>query len=848
MNTFIYGNLRLQILSDRLIRVEEKNNDTFLDANTFFIPDRESVKEEVEVKEKTMNGYHILSFSKYDIYIPIKQPKLTSVTIRKRNKTIFFCKAIRNTGELPLPDKTPLIFPLMDNPRIQIPKEGYHVENENGESKYVIEENAKDLYLLLCEENPYLLRKLYVSLTGRAPLQRLSCLGGWNSKYYAYTQEEALKVIKDYQSHDIPLDNLVIDTDWRKKAEGIGYDINTDLFPDMKQFFIDAHKENISIMFNDHPEPQKDADNVLSSNEIRFREEKLTSLLKMDLDYWWYDRNWSVALKSPDSFIHPETWGQYLFTDIQKNYYESLVSDSKRARRTGIMSNVDNIANGYYFSISNSATHRYPFQWTGDVGSEKSDLIENIYDVLKTGENCIPYVHPDCGGHTGNPDKETFIRWMQIGCMQPMFRPHCTNTVERTREPWNYDEETLDVVREAIKRRYRLLPLIYSDSYLSYIEGRPLCRSMNYEYPKDAVAKKYFSQYMFGNLLVAYPKYEETYLNRIEEVPSRFFPLKMKATIYNGINFEGEPILEKEYDRISFRLLDEPLEKDLPIYNFSVRYKGKIKLEEADELFVSADDGVRIYIDGKQVFDWWSYHYANIKEVCPIEKGIHDIKIEYFQAGGGAELKLYHLKKNRLSNDVVYLPKGDRWLNPYDGKVCKGGETLLSKPTLNEMSLFIKMGSLFLLAEDENNTHKQYWNNMTVDYYPSYTKHTSGFLYEDDRETLSYQLGEYRKMEYEAFYEKSRNCFKIIFHKTDDVFEGPFYSDTKDFKFKFHQLSYKDVVSVTANGKELSFYKAKRNMKSQILSNADTALDSDTIVFRFQHKMNEDATIIIRLG
>ncbi len=37
-------------------------------------------------------------------------------------------------------------------------------------------------------------------------------------------------------------------------------------------------------------------------------------------------------------------------------------------------------------------------------------------------------------------------------------------------------------------------------------------------------------------------------------------------------------------------------------------------------------------------------------------------------------------------------------------------------------------------------------------------------------------------------------------------------------------------------------------MKSQILSNADTALDSDTIVFRFQHKMNEDATIIIRLG
>ncbi len=848
MNEFIYGNIRVQILSDEIIRVEEKNDDSFLDNDTFFIPDRKSVIGEVSVKERTMNGFHILSFSKYEIYIPVKNPKVSLISIKKKKKTIYRCKTIRNSGELPRPDKTPIVFPIMDNPRIQLPKEGYHVDSIDEESKYIIEKNAKDLYLILCEENPYLLRRLYVGLTGKAPLQRLSCLGSWNSKYYAYTQKEALQVIEDYKYHDVPLDNMVIDTDWRKKAEGIGYDINTELFPDMKRFFSDAHKENISVMFNDHPEPQKEAESVLSPNEILFREEKLSGLLKLGLDYWWYDRNWSVSLKSPDQIIHPETWGQYLFTDIEKNYYNSLASDKKDARRTGVMSNVDNIANGYYVSVCNSATHRYPFQWTGDVNSEKTDLIENIVNVLKTGENCIPYVHPDCGGHTGNPDKETFIRWMQIGCMQPIFRPHCTNTVERTREPWNYDDETLSIVREAVKRRYRLLPLIYRESYHSYMEGRPICRSMDYEYPKDKEAKKHFSQYMFGDILVAYPEYEEAHSIGLEELSSKFYAGKLNATIYNGTNLEGEPILEKEYDDISFVLLDEPLEKGLPVHDFSIRYEGKIQFEKTEELFVSADDGVKIYIDGKEIFEWWSYHFASIKKVATIEKGIHDLRIEYFQAGGGAELRLYHYPKDRLENGSVYLPRGDKWLNPYDGKIYKGGQTVISNPSLNEMSLFIKLGSLFLLAEDENNTKKQYWNNMTIDYYPSYTKHITDFLYEDDRETLAYQYGEYRKMDYEAFYEKESDCFKIILQKTDGVYKGPFYSDTKNFRFKFHQLFYKDVNSITVNGEEVSFYQAKRNMKSQILNNTDSSLDSDTIVFFFEHNMKEDTTIVIHLG
>ena len=90
--------------------------------------------------------------------------------------------------------------------------------------------------MLLCGKDAKKLRRLYVELTGRNELVRLSTLGGWNSKYYAYTEETAKQLILDYEKYDVPLDVMVIDTDWRSCEGGWGYDINTALFPDLNCF------------------------------------------------------------------------------------------------------------------------------------------------------------------------------------------------------------------------------------------------------------------------------------------------------------------------------------------------------------------------------------------------------------------------------------------------------------------------------------------------------------------------------------------------------------------------------------------------------------------------------------
>ena len=241
----------------------------------------------------------------------------------------------------------------------------------------------------------------------------------------------------------------------------------------MKRFLDFAHAHGVEVMFNDHPEPV-DGKQVFAPEEIAYREKNLQAIMEKGLDIWWYDRNWGTKLVSPAKSVNPETLGLYLFDEITRLFWQKKSGNENIYRRPVIMGNVDNIANGCYVKIYSSASHRYSVQWTGDIQSDFDALAQEIDAMIRTGNNALPYINSDCGGHIGNPDKELFIRWMQYGTLSPVFRPHCTNVVERFREPWAYDEETLDIVREYNNLRYRLLPVIYKNAYEAYENGEPI--------------------------------------------------------------------------------------------------------------------------------------------------------------------------------------------------------------------------------------------------------------------------------------------------------------------------------------------------------------------------------------
>ncbi len=820
---------RIQFLANGIVRIEYANDGKFCDQETFFVPAR-NFEGGVDFTAQNVRGGVRLVFGGYELLLPRGKRGMSGVVLSRAGKAVYRCRDLSNTGELPPPQKTPEVYALSDIPRIRIPAGGYTYRGELENSGYVIEKDVSDVYLLLCGRDAKKLRRLYVQLTGRCPLVRLSVLGAWNSKYYKYSEASAKQVICDYEKYDIPLDHMVIDTDWRAASDrGIGYDIDTKLFPDMRRFFGFAHDHGVEIMFNDHPEPVDGAKDLLDPKEVRYREEKLQGLLALGLDTWWYDRNWHTALLSPVSGIFPETFGLYLFEDITRHYYEKA-ADGGAYIRPLVMGNVNNIWNGNYEAIHDSASHRFGIQWTGDITSDPISLASEVKTLIRASDSGIIYVNADCGGHIGDPDKELYLRWIQFGVFSPVFRPHCTNDVKRFREPWLYDEGTLDIARAFIKMRYRLLPVLYAGAFNSYQTGEPLFRGLGWEYPADKKALSCDTEYMLGKDILIAPVAGE----RMQKPKQTCYTAPVKAVFFDGTELAGEPIAEATYKTLDLELDNVPPIEGVPVYHFSARFETRVKFEKDTELFLLCDDGATVYVDGRQVFRDDKTHPARLFPLCTVEGGReHSLTVEYFQADGAACCVLYY-DAHEESKKSVYLPDG-KWMDVFGGKVYRGGRSYARRYAVGEMPLFVRLGALLPLAYDAKNTKEQTWDRLAFDYYPDREARDEGCLYEDDTKTTAYERGDYRTTPYEAFYDRETNAYVVRLGEAQGSFRGAKAFLEREITVRLHLATCDgNVRSVTVNGSNAEYCKQKRDAGAFPFAAGGGARDGDLISVTFR--------------
>jgi alpha 1,3-glucosidase len=123
---------------------------------------------------------------------------------------------------------------------------------------------------------------------------------------------------------------------------------------------------------------------------------------------------------------------------------------------------------------------------------------------LSIGAAGIPFCGADVGGFFGNPSAELLTRWYQLGAYQPFFRAHAHIDAKR-REPWLFGEPWTDIIRDAIRSRYRLLPYLYSLNLEAHVHGWPIMRAMIYVFPGDGKLLDLDDQYMLGDGLLIKP-------------------------------------------------------------------------------------------------------------------------------------------------------------------------------------------------------------------------------------------------------------------------------------------------------------------------------------------------------
>ncbi|XP_052211449.1 uncharacterized protein LOC127814178 isoform X2 [Diospyros lotus] len=164
-------------------------------------------------------------------------------------------------------------------------------------------------------------------------------------------------------------------------------------------------------------------------------------------------------------------------------------------------------------------SQRYAATWTGDNLSTWEHLHMSISMVLQLGLSGQPLSGPDIGGFAGNATPKLFGRWMALGAMFPFCRGHSeTGTVDH--EPWSFGEECEEVCRLALKRRYRLLPHIYTLFYMAHTKGTPVATPTFFADPEDLGLRTHETSFLLGPLLI----YASTMIDEGTNQQQHFLP------------------------------------------------------------------------------------------------------------------------------------------------------------------------------------------------------------------------------------------------------------------------------------------------------------------------------------
>jgi uncharacterized protein YraI len=144
-----------------------------------------------------------------------------------------------------------------------------------------------------------------------------------------------------------------------------------------------------------------------------------------------------------------------------------------------------------------------------------------------------------------------------------------------------------------------------------------------------------------------------------------------RASYFANRNLEGVPDVTQEVAAINFTWGANPPVAQLPADNFSARFERIVNFNEGFYRFsVSADDGVRFWIDEELLLNEWHGSTNRTYTIGRTLRGNHTLRIEYYEASGLASLRFL----------IEYVTAFPEWEAAYFN-----GVTLTGSPVFAQM-------------------------------------------------------------------------------------------------------------------------------------------------------------------
>ena len=391
--------------------------------------------------------------------------------------------------------------------------------------------DGRTSYVLITGKNTPEIIENYVSLTGKQPLPPRWALGNFSSRFGYRTEAEARATIDKFQQDDFPVDAIILDLYWfGPDIKGHMGNLNWDYqaFPTPEKMMADFKQQGIKTILVTEP--------FILTSSARWQEAVAAGAITPGPDGkpktfdFYFGNTGLVDVFNPKA--QEWFWGIYRGLKNQgvAGWWGDLgepevhPADSQHISGTG-----DALHNAYghvwaemvYENALKDTPSERPFimmrsgapgsqrygmmPWTGDVSREWNGLKPQVELALQMGLQGLAYTHSDLGGFAGGAvfDKEMYIRWLQYGVFQPVYRPHAQDHIAS--EPVFHDQQTKDILRPFVKLRYQLLPYNYTLAYQNSTTGMPLMRPLFFTDESNAELINNAQSYFWGDAFYVTP-------------------------------------------------------------------------------------------------------------------------------------------------------------------------------------------------------------------------------------------------------------------------------------------------------------------------------------------------------
>lgn len=381
-------------------------------------------------------------------------------------------------------------------------------------------------------------------LLGRMPLPPRWALGYHQSRWSYGSQDEVLKLAREFRARRIPCDVIHLDIDYMDGYRDFTW--NRERFPDPPAMLgllgsmgfkvvtiIDAGVKIDPAYEVYRSGLQKDvfirkADGELANGYVWPDDSVFCDYLRPDVRAFWAERVQALArqgvrgiwcdMNEPVLFDKPFSQGGGGIGTLPLDAVQGPAGERTTHAEAHNLFGLG-MARATYEGLKQANPSEQPFvlsrsgfagiqrwsaSWMGDNDSWWEHLEMSLPQMMNMSLSGVPFTGVDIGGFGNNASGELFARWMQIGALYPFCRGH-SSIGTRQQEPWAFGPQVEAICRSALNLRYRSITYLYNLFQQASLRGLPIFRPLLYDFPDDPAVYELHDEVMIGPALLAAP-------------------------------------------------------------------------------------------------------------------------------------------------------------------------------------------------------------------------------------------------------------------------------------------------------------------------------------------------------